>query len=287
MNVLCFLHRLVVLRWLARQSKSTASCLVGSGVALITPAARCGWPVIIANLLMMTKKCNLFFNSEHVQKKSRLIASCLLEQANSHDDSEESYCDVEPSVCRDDTQSTCLPPLGAIGASCVALRRTPTALRTYTSASSLRMHFELVEEPRAHQRKSYGSESRYLAPNPFAHLAPAACLFRCWTHAGEHSNELCKMSWTWLASITYCRLWDSASFKLKMNLWSLGEKLRLAFDIDWLGVDGIERRERVVSNAFVVLSNVRGQSRVHRHESAFVWSNKRDLLKEKSPETII
>jgi hypothetical protein len=48
-----------------------------------------------------------------------------------------------------------------------------------------------------------------------------------------------------------------ASFSLKMHVTSRGEELRLAFDIDWIGADGLQRRERVLSDAFRVNTNIR------------------------------
>ena len=58
-------------------------------------------------------------------------------------------------------------------------------------------------------------------------------------------------------TITHGSVPPFASFSLKMHATSLGQKYRLAFDIEWVGVDGQMRTQRVKSDAFQVNTNVR------------------------------
>lgn len=132
-------------------------------------------------------------------------------------------------------------------------------------------HFELFEQPRPHQRKSYGAECRRILPNPLTvqYRCDPMMLDPAYPATGAASvtllnalgipfapivqNELVGGSQTAL-SIDGAGI--SASFSLKMHATSGGESVRLAFDVEWVGADGLRRRERVISHPFVVRGNV-------------------------------
>jgi hypothetical protein len=133
--------------------------------------------------------------------------------------------------------------------------------------------FELVRQPKPKQRKSYRTENRYLAPNPLtirycADGTPHGDLAR--PRAGGVSVSLVDVLGRPLDVAVQKELAGGArkvfacgactavtSFSLKMHVTSRGEELRLAFDIDWIGADGMARRERVLSDAFRINTNLR------------------------------
>jgi hypothetical protein len=146
----------------------------------------------------------------------------------------------------------------------------PTSVGDF-DASSPHRHFELVRQPKPKQRKSYRTENRYLAPNPFTvryrgrptsdHARPRAggvavslmdVLGRPLDIAVQKELVGGQRKMLSIGSTTAV-----ASFSLKMHVTSRGEELRLAFDIDWIGADGLQRRERVLSDAFRVNTNIR------------------------------
>lgn len=145
----------------------------------------------------------------------------------------------------------------------------PTSVGDFDGSSPHR-HFELVRQPKPKQRKSYRTENRYLAPNPFTvryrgptsdHARPRAggvavslmdVLGRPLDIAVQKELVGGQRKMLSIGSTTAV-----ASFSLKMHVTSRGEELRLAFDIDWVGADGLQRRERVLSDAFRVNTNIR------------------------------
>jgi hypothetical protein len=139
-------------------------------------------------------------------------------------------------------------------------------------------YFELVRQPKSKQRKSYRTENRYLAPNPMtirynADGTPHGDAAR--PRSGGVSVSLVDVLGRPLDVAVQKELAGGArkvlsvgqctavtSFSLKMHVTSRGEELRLAFDIDWIGADGVARRERVLSDAFRINTNLRRNDKV-------------------------
>eukprot|EP00019_Armaparvus_languidus_P007915 CAMPEP_0168596050 /NCGR_PEP_ID=MMETSP0420-20121227/9814_1 /TAXON_ID=498008 /ORGANISM="Pessonella sp." /LENGTH=444 /DNA_ID=CAMNT_0008632589 /DNA_START=145 /DNA_END=1479 /DNA_ORIENTATION=+ len=154
------------------------------------------------------------------------------------------------------------------------------------------IYFELVKQPKPKQRKSYRSENRYLAPNPFVvryrrpgsvlslssekssttAAATSKQLAECIPRGGSASVSLLDSSGRALPapmqrelvggarrSLSLTDKSAQASFSLKMHSTSRGELLRLAFDVEWLGADGAQRYERLLSDPFRVDTNIRRQ----------------------------
>lgn len=133
--------------------------------------------------------------------------------------------------------------------------------------------FELVRQPNPKQRKSYRTENRYLAPNPFTirYAAEGTSIDEvARPRAGGVTVSLTDVLGRPLDVAVQRELAGGArkvltvgttsavvSFSLKIHVTSRGEELRLSFDVDWIGVDGLQRRERILSDAFRVNTNLR------------------------------
>jgi hypothetical protein len=178
-----------------------------------------------------------------------------------------------------------------IGCMSIPASMESTTGNRHSVENSRVQHFELLQQPKLHQRKSYSIENRFLAPNPITlryRKGATAAHESAWPRFGRvfvvlvDSEKPDALVGGGPRMLTIGGAEALALFSLKI-MASSREDMCLAFDVEWVGIDGVERRERVISDKFFVHSNSRPNRRERTLECPLLPSTSSSALDQLAP----